>query len=340
MTIKVATIGTGFFSQYHYDSWSRIPGASLTAICTRSNQEKLRQIAEQYGVQHTYLDAERMLDEIKPDLVDIITTPETHQQFVSMAAERGIAVICQKPLAPTFNGAKLIVETAERHNTLLVAHENWRFKPWFREAKRLLDAGRIGTPYSVAFRMRPGDGQGKDAYMDRQPYFQKMPRFWVHETGIHMVDVFRYLMGEVSGVFARLKKRNPHIAGEDSGYVLFDYAAGSTGVLDGNRLADFPAKNSRLTMGAMLIDGEQGSIRLDGDGNLWTRSRGEQESLHSYQWENRGYSGDCVHALQAHVIEHLQHGTAVENIGREYLRNLEIEDAIYRSDEERRWIAL
>lgn len=340
MTIKVATIGTGFFSQYHYDSWSRIPGASLAAICTRSNQDKLKQIAEQYGVQHTYLDAERMLDEIKPDLIDIITTPETHQHFVSMAAERGIATICQKPLAPTLDGAKLIVETAERHNTLLVAHENWRFKPWFREAKRLLDEGRIGAPYSVAFSMRPGDGQGKEAYMDRQPYFQQMPRFWVHETGIHMVDVFRYLMGEVSGVFARLKKRNPHIAGEDSGYVLFDYAAGSTGLLDGNRLADFPAENSRLTMGTMLIDGEQGSIRLDGEGNLWTRSRGQKESLHSYKWENRGYSGDCVHALQTHVIRHLQNGSAIENIGRQYLRNLEIEDAIYRSNEERRWIAL
>src|SRR5450756_2963821 len=90
MTIRVATIGTGYFSQYHYDAWSRIPGVSLEAVCTRSNEQKLREIAQRYGVRHTYLDAARMLDEVKPDLVDIITTPESHLQFVTLAAERRI----------------------------------------------------------------------------------------------------------------------------------------------------------------------------------------------------------------------------------------------------------
>ena len=44
-----------------------------------------------------------------------------------------------------------------------------------------------------------------------------MPRFLIHETAIHLVDVFRFLMGEVAGVFARLKRFNPAVAGEDAG---------------------------------------------------------------------------------------------------------------------------
>ena len=54
----------------------------------------------------------------------------------------------------------------------LVVHENFRFQPWYREAKRLVDAGMLGALHAVAFRLRPGDGQGPRAYLDRQPYFQ------------------------------------------------------------------------------------------------------------------------------------------------------------------------
>jgi len=339
MTIRVAAIGTGYFSQYHYDAWSRIPGVMLEAVCTRRNEAKLREVAQRYGVRRTYLDAARMLDEVKPDLVDIITTPESHQEFVTLAAQRGIPAICQKPLAPSLDAARALVATAEAAGSMLVAHENWRFKPWFRETRRLLDAGRIGAVHSVAFRMRPGDGQGAQAYLGRQPYFQKMPRFLIHETGIHMVDVFRYLVGEVTGVFARLRRLNPHIAGEDAGYVVFDFAA-ATGLLDGNRLADFPARNPRLTMGALQVEGLLGTIRLDGDGGLWVKPHGGDEVPHPYQWKDRGYSGDCVYALQAHVIAHLRDGAPVENTAREYLRNVDIEDAIYRSNFEQRWIDL
>lgn len=339
MTIKVATIGTGYFSRYHYDAWSRIGGVSLVAACTRSNQTKLREIAQQYRVPRTYVDAAQMLDEVRPDLVDIITTPESHLQFATLAAERRIPAICQKPLAPTLEEAVRMADAAERTGTLLVAHENWRFKPWFREVRRMIDAGRIGPVHSISFRMRPGDGQGPDAYLARQPYFQKMPRFLIHETGIHMVDVFRFLAGEVTGVFARLRRLNTHIAGEDAGYVVFDFAS-AAGLLDGNRLADFPARDPRLTMGALLVEGPLGTIRLDGDGGLWIKPHGGAETAHPYRWEDRGYSGDCVHALQAHVVAHLVHGSPIENTAREYLRNVEIEDAIYRSNDEGRWIEL
>ncbi|MEO8304619.1 MAG: Gfo/Idh/MocA family oxidoreductase [Betaproteobacteria bacterium] len=339
MTIRVATIGTGYFSQYHYDGWSRIPGVTLEAVCTRRNEQKLHEIAQRYGARATYLDAARMLDEVKPDLVDIITTPESHLQFVELAAQRGIPAICQKPLAPSLEEARRLVAVAKEAGSLLIAHENWRFKPWFREVRRLIDAGRIGAVHSIAFRMRPGDGQGPDAYLARQPYFQRMPRFLIHETGIHMVDVFRFLVGEVTGVFARLRRLNPRVAGEDAGYVVFDFASAS-GVLDANRLADFPARNPRLTMGALQVEGLLGTIRLDGEGGLWVKPHGGDETQHSYRWEDRGYSGDCVYALQAHVVAHLRDGAPVENAAGEYLRNIDIEDAIYRSNDEQRWVDL
>ncbi|WP_445502491.1 Gfo/Idh/MocA family protein [Microvirga sp. G4-2] len=338
--MRVAAFGTGFFSNYHYDSWSRIPGVELVGICVHSNTARAEEFAGRYGAKAVFTNPEEMLDTTKPDLVDIITTPESHAALVKLAAARNIPIICQKPLAPTFEEARALVETAGRTGTLIVAHENWRFRPWNREAGRLLRDGVIGEPYNVLFRMRPGDGQGPSAYLDRQPYFQKMPRFLIHETGIHTIDVFRYLMGEVTGVFAHLRRLNPAIAGEDSGYVTFSFASGAAGVFDGNRLLDFEAENPRLTMGELLIEGSDGSLRVDGFGRIKLRRRGSAETEHTYSWENKGYAGDSVHALQEHVVRHLREGTPVENVASEYLEALRIEEAIYRSHAERRWIDL
>jgi D-apiose dehydrogenase len=337
--IRVAAFGTGFFSTFHYDAWNRLPGVELVGICVRSNRTRAEEFAKRHNVAAVFTDPEEMLDRTEPDLVDIITTPESHLGLVGIAAQRRIPMICQKPLAPTLEEAQRLVETAERSEVLLVAHENWRFKPWNREIARLLEAGAIGTPYNISFRMRPGDGQGPHAYLDRQPYFQRMPRFLIHETGIHAIDVFRFLMGEIDGVFARLRKLNPVIAGEDAGLVTFSFSSGAAGLLDGNRLADFPAENPRLTMGTLLVEGSDGAIRLDGQGRIHLRKFGQDESEHHYRWDNRGYGGDAVHALQAHVLEHLRCGAPVENTGRDYLRNLHVEEAVYCSQEEGRWIA-
>lgn len=338
--MRVAAFGTGFFSAYHYESWSRIPGIELVGICVHSNTARAEEFAARYGAKAVFTNPEEMLDKTRPDLVDIITTPESHADLVSLAASRGIPMICQKPLAPTYEEAQALVRTAESANTLVVAHENWRFRPWNREAGRLIRDGAIGEPYNINFRMRPGDGQGPSAYLDRQPYFQKMPRFLIHETGIHSIDVFRYLMGEITGVFAHLRRLNPAIAGEDSGFATFSFASGAAGVLDGNRLLDFQADNPRLTMGEMLIEGSDGSLRVDGLGKIWRRERKGSETEHAYAWENKGYAGDSVHALQEHVVRHLREGTPVENVASEYLKALRVEEAIYRSHDERRWIDL
>ena len=140
----------------------------------------------------------------------------------------------------------------------LVVHENFRWQPWYREAKRLLDAGALGAPHSIAFRLRPGDGQGPRAYLDRQPYFQQMPRLLVYETAIHFIDTFRFLLGEVAAVTARLRRINPAIEGEDAGYIVFEFERGASGLFDGNRANDHVAADQRRTMGEMWLEGAAG----------------------------------------------------------------------------------
>ena len=330
MKLRVVGVGAGYFSQYHLAGWRAIDSAELVGWCDRDPARGQR-----------YTDAAQMLDREKPDLLDIVTPPESHLELVRLAASRGVSAICQKPLAPTYEEAALIVTTAERAGAPLLVHENFRWTPWHREARRLIDAGALGMLHCVSFRLRPGDGQGARAYLDRQPYFQAMPRFLVHETAIHWIDTFRFLMGEVTSVYASLRRINPAIAGEDAGYILFEFASGAAGIFDGNRLNDHVAANPRRTLGEMWLEGSAGVLRLDGDARLWWKPHGGAESEHVY---DRGpadaFGGGACERLQRHVVEHLVERKPAENSGRDYLVNLRVEEAVYRAAREGRKISL
>ena len=332
--LRVAGIGAGYFSQFHYDAWARMDDVALVGIAD-SDVGKAQAMARQQGNPEVFASAEAMLDGARPDLVDIVTPPATHAALVSLVAARGLPMVCQKPLAPTLEEARAIVATAGAAGVDLFVHENFRFQPWHREMARLLAGGACGEVLNASFRLRPGDGQGPDAYLARQPYFQQMPRFLVHETLIHMVDTFRFLFGEVTAVQAHLRRCNPAIAGEDAGIVVMEFADGPVGVVDGNRLVDHAAENTRLTMGEMWVEGTAGVLRLDGDGHLYHRTHGAtEERRHDYAWTNRAFGGDCVHACQRHIVDALRGKERAETHAADYLRNIEIEEAIYDAAEQ------
>ncbi|MEM9970884.1 MAG: Gfo/Idh/MocA family oxidoreductase [Pseudomonadota bacterium] len=334
--VRVACLGAGYFSQFHYDSWARIDGAQPVAACD------LELVKARATGLPAYTDLDEMLTEARPDLLDIILPPPAHATAIRAALRHGLkAIICQKPFCLSVEEAQAIAAEADDAGATIVIHENFRFQPWYRTIKAELEAGRIGTLLQATFRLRPGDGQGPRAYLDRQPYFQQMERFLVHETAVHWVDTFRFLFGDPAAVYADLRKINPAIAGEDAGYVVFDHPSGVTALFDGNRHLDHAADNLRRTMGEALIEGTEGTLTLRGDGSVAFRAFGsgdETALLGPDTWE--GFGGDCVNALQSHVISGLVDGTTLENTARDYLQVLRIEDAIYRSDAEERKVSL
>ena len=339
MTCRVAVIGAGYFGQFHLDAWTRMEGADLVAV-VEPDAAKARAVAASMGAR-VFAEPDAMLEAARPDLVDITAPPPAHLDLIERLAPRVGRIICQKPFCGGGPDAARAVAIAAASGARLAVHENFRFQPWYREIARLVSDGAVGAPYHVSFALRPGDGQGPEAYLARQPYFQTMPRFLVHETAVHWIDTFRFLMGEVTGVFARLIRRNPAIRGEDGGVLVFDFAGGTTGIFDGNRLADHAAENPRLTMGEMILDGSDGGLRLDGSGGIWRRARGQTAwTAHDYAWENRAFGGDCVYLTNRAVLQAWDADRDAETEAAAYLRNIDIVDAVYRSHEEGRWIAV
>jgi predicted dehydrogenase len=332
--LRVLGVGAGYFSQFQYLGWRNIAEVECVAIVNRDTA-KAEALAARFGIPRFFGDLDIALEETRPDLVDLITPPATHDPFIRKCVAHGIPVICQKPFGQSYAEALALTEMAERAGVPLMIHENLRWDPAWREAKRLIEAGKLGRLHGISFRLRPGDGQGPRAYLDRQPAFQAMSRFLVNETAIHWIDVFLYLCGGIAAVYARLRRINPVIAGEDAGVIVFEFDSGATGLFDGNRLNDHVAANPRRTMGEAWIEGSSGVLRLDGEARLWWKPHQQPEEEHVY---DRGpadtFGGGACEWLQRHVVAHLTTGAPLENTAREYLAALRVQEAVYRSAQE------
>ena len=335
--IRLSIVGTGYFSQFHFDAWKRLD-VEVVGICSLNKHEALER-SKQFKNCKVFEDFKTMITETKSTLVDIIVPPQNHLNFIKIAAQSNVNIICQKPFTNSIKEAKEAVKIAEKYGVTIAVHENFRYQPWYLKINEILKSSLLGDLFQVSFRLRPGDGQGKDAYLNRQPYFQKMERFMIHETAIHIIDVYRFLFGDIKSVFAKLSKLNNYIKGEDAGIVFFEFESGMRGLFDGHRLSDHIAIDRRLTIGEMLIEGSKGSLRLNGNGEIFYRKFNEnEEKIIEYEWNNIGFAGDSVFYYQKHLLDHFVNGQELKNEAKEYIENLKIEDLIYKSNQSNKFI--
>jgi predicted dehydrogenase len=328
-TSKGVLIGAGYFARFQAEAWKRVPAVEIVAVAD-SASGKASGVAGEFGIPRAYESAEEMLDRERPDFVDIATRPEAHVELTRQAAARGVHVICQKPMAPTWADCLSMCEACEAAGVRLLIHENWRWQPWYREARRLIDAGVLGQVFHFSAQWRTGDGRGPEPYTV-QPYFREMPRLLVHETLVHVLDTFRFLGGELASVYCQNRRVNPVIAGEDQSVILVTFRSGISGLIDANRISG-PAAPT-LAGNDLKVEGNRAMLRLTTDGKLWLTEHGQAEREHSFPTSTQGYKGDSVRATQEHLIDCLRSGKASESEGRDYLKTVAAVFACYRSAE-------
>lgn len=333
--IDVAVIGLGYFSQFHLASWCDMPETRVVAA-TDLDAARREWAHAEFGV--PVVDSVETALATNPQVVDIVAPPPAHADLIRASLAPGRLIICQKPFCTSLAEAQAITAEAEAAGARLVIHENFRFQPWHRTIKSVLDSGRMGKVYSARFMLRPGDGRGPDAYLDRQPAFQTMPRLLIHETGVHFIDLFRWLFGDITALYADLRQLNPALSGEDAGTLILTHESGAQSTFDGNRLADHATDAPRRTMGDMEVVGEGGTLTLNGYGQVHFRAFGTEtaEPIPLIADPDDSFGGGCVAALNAHVAAALTGRAALENEAKDYLPVIALTDLAYQSAQEGR----
>lgn len=146
--IRIGVIGLGRFGEVHCEALANLPGVELFALCTR-NEERLRQVADRFGVTRTYTDYREMLADPEVDGVSVVTMWEQHAAPVLDALAAGKHVFVEKPLASTAADCEAIVRAANTSASVCMVGHICRFNPRFAAAKREIAAGAIGKIVSL-----------------------------------------------------------------------------------------------------------------------------------------------------------------------------------------------
>jgi predicted dehydrogenase len=234
--LRIGVVGAGMISRHHLAAWRRIPEVDVRAICD-PDTARVQSRAHEFVIPAVYGNAVEMLERESLDAVDIASPRELHAEHVLLAADRGLAVLCQKPLTPTYFEALDLVERVGSRSRLMV-HENWRFRPYYRRLKLWLVEGRIGSVRSLRIVVRGSgflkDETGISPALARQPFMKNVPRLAISESLIHQIDVARWLAGPLQLLAACTSRSSDQLAGEDSALIVMATQQGTTVCVDGD----------------------------------------------------------------------------------------------------------
>ncbi|HEV8292923.1 MAG TPA: Gfo/Idh/MocA family oxidoreductase [Tepidisphaeraceae bacterium] len=211
-TIRVAVIGAGKISEEHLRFLSGRKEIELAAICDLS--EALGKFtAERFSVGAAFSDYRRMLDELRPQVVHVLTPAHTHMKIVADCLEAGAHVIVEKPIAPTHREFLQLWRIAEQNNRRLIEDHNYRFNDQVLTLERMVAQKRLGTVQEVEVRLslpiRSPGGRYADENLPHPSH--KMPAGVLHEFVTHLAYLaLRFMPG-----FERVRAAWSNLGGGD-----------------------------------------------------------------------------------------------------------------------------
>jgi len=245
--MKVAVIGLGGISATHITQWQKLPVE--LAAGSDINPDAVAKVEEK-GLQG-YDNWRQMLDEVQPDIVSICTPPFLHREMAVECLERGIHVLCEKPMAATLQDAEAMAKGAAQAKTKLMIAYCHRFHGPIMKLKEVLDSGILGQP--VFFR---GAFTGMIEFTTNHRANLKMAGGGaLMDNGSHAADLYQFLLGKFARVSCRAGTLLQQMETDDVGIILFTGENGCFGeIIAGYSLP------GELT--EWVITGEKGVLAL------------------------------------------------------------------------------
>ncbi len=357
--IGVGLIGTGFARSAQAPAFRVCEGAELVAVCS-GQYENATAVAEEFDIPHACESYEQLLALEEVTLVVVSTPPFLHHPITLAAIDAGKHVICEKPMAMNAGQAREMAErAASRPNQLAIIDHELRFNPTWRRMKELVDGGFLGELHHVGVTISTGF-----RHSSQRPW-----NWWSRKSagggllgalGSHAIDAIRWMFGEIDAVCGTVatmvpQRKDPK-TGEMKPNETDDYCS---------FLIRFAPNNGRVSHGVVLLSalyisggknqitavGSNGTLVLDSDevllGAMGYNHQFEDMSLADRAreisvipdniWARSFYhlARETVQALREDRTE-IAHAAAFAD----GLHCQEVIDAVLRSQEEQRWIAV
>jgi UDP-N-acetylglucosamine 3-dehydrogenase len=247
---RYAVIGLGWFGEKHCEALAGLPGVELFALCTR-REARLRELAERFGVRHTYTDYRELLARADVDGVSIVTMWDQHTAPTLAALQAGKHVFLEKPMASTRQDCDAIVAAARAASGYFMVGHICRFNPRYAAAKMAIAEGRIGKVLSMYARRNIPAWVTGDILDKIGP---------IIGDGVHDTDLMLWYSGaSVVSAFAQ----TVNVRGRkypDLGWTLYRFDTGTVGVLE--NVWCLPDRTAFQIDERLEVIGTEGSIHV------------------------------------------------------------------------------
>ncbi|WP_094287503.1 Gfo/Idh/MocA family protein [Mycobacterium lehmannii] len=335
--VKIAIAGGGFGSKVALPVYAELAEFEPVAMWSR-RPERAAELAKQAGLQLGTADFDELLSVPGLEAVHIATPVVTHSALAVAAAQRGLHVLCEKPLADNLPDARRLVAAVRSAGVIGMVDFELRMK---QTRQRLIERVRevVGRPRMASVMLVHSD----HADPESRPYT------WVHDAqlgggrlqgyGVHDLDLVLEMFPEVDAVAAATEvgvpmradenKRLQKVTAEDTYALLMRFRGGGLGVVT-------LVSTARHPRGEVIeVYGDSGTVRLDGERRLWSARSGEE-------LQSEGPLDASSPAAFARVARRfaaaIRQGAAPDPSLDEGLRVQALFDAIRTADVERRWV--
>ena len=275
--IGVGMLGYAFMGKAHSNAFKKIPYLmypppaipDLVAICGR-NKEATAEAGRRYGYRTVYTDWREMIKDRRMQLFDNGAPPDVHAEPCIAAANEGMHLLCEKPLARSGDEARKIRDAVARTGVKHMVGFNYRFVPAIRQMRDLIHSGALGRIYHY-----------RAIYLQEwvMPHYN-MPLIWRLDKGVagngvlgclgsHIIDLGRYLIGEIKSVGAITRtfvnerplpdgSRMAKVEVDDAFASIVEFDNGVIGTIEATRFGA-----GRKNYQVIEVNGEKGSIRFE-----------------------------------------------------------------------------
>lgn len=311
--MRLAVIGLGI-GQVHARLISKMPGVELVGVCDL-DQDRATKIATECGTT-AYTDWQAMVDEARPDAVSLCTNPKSHLPLGKALAERGVHVLCEKPMAPDVAQCLALTEACEQAGVVLMVAQKKRFAPAVNFIKQHV-GGDFGKALSLNYRYHLGQ--------------VPLNWFWQEDDGggpllenaIHCFDTLRYAIGEIKTIRALGGNLlNPEREGQlDIGLGLLEFDNGTIGTVELGTASEWIVADEELFIGC-----EKAVVRWRGGFDRpseisWVDRKDQKPQTVCMDYEGEQGSRDFVAEI-THFVECIQTGKAPLITGRDAARSV------------------
>jgi predicted dehydrogenase len=201
MPVRAAVVGLGFGARVHLPGLRTLAGVEVVAVCARRGAEE---VARAHGVPRAYDDWRALLEREPLDLLTVAVPPGAQAEVAGAAVDQGLAVLCEKPLGVSAEGARALAERAAAAGVPTLVDFEFRALPAFARARELLAARSLGPVRRVEVEWTLGTRAAGP-----------LPPSWKDEPaqgggallslGVHVFDYLAWLVAPVETVTARLE---------------------------------------------------------------------------------------------------------------------------------------